>query len=125
MDLLFFNPVFQIRDILVPMRICTKIFSDLGCKKINFFIFYNVLISVADPDVFWDSYARNYRPCFRENQPKRCFLLSENERFGLVFVKTGSINSGTGSGSISQRCGSGSFYHQAKIVRKTLIPTVL
>ena len=23
------------------------------------------------------------------------FLLSENERFGLVFVKTGSINSGT------------------------------
>ncbi len=33
----------------------------------------------------------------------------------------------SGSGSISQRYGSkfGSFYHQAKIVRKTLIPTVL
>jgi hypothetical protein len=32
-----------------------------------------------------------------------------------------------GSGSISQRygSGSGSFYHQANIVRKTLIPTVL
>ncbi len=30
-----------------------------------------------------------------------------------------------GSGSICQRHGSGSFYHQAKIVRKTLIPTVL
>ncbi len=32
-----------------------------------------------------------------------------------------------GSGSISQRygSGSGSFYHQAKIVRKALIPTVL
>jgi hypothetical protein len=32
-----------------------------------------------------------------------------------------------GSGSISQRygSGSGSFYHQSKIVRKTLIPTVL
>jgi hypothetical protein len=32
-----------------------------------------------------------------------------------------------GSGSISQRYGSGSrsFYHQAKIVRKTLIPTAL
>jgi hypothetical protein len=30
-----------------------------------------------------------------------------------------------GSGSTSQRYGSGSFYHQAKIVRKTLIPTVL
>ncbi len=30
-----------------------------------------------------------------------------------------------GSGSISQRNGSGSFYHQAKKVTKTLIPTVL
>ncbi len=30
-----------------------------------------------------------------------------------------------GSGSISQRYGSGSLYHQAKIVGKTLIPTVL
>jgi hypothetical protein len=29
-----------------------------------------------------------------------------------------------GSGSISHRYGSGFFYHQAKIVRKTLIPTV-
>jgi hypothetical protein len=32
---------------------------------------------------------------------------------------------GSGSGSISQRNGSESFYYQAKIVRKTLIPTVL
>jgi hypothetical protein len=32
---------------------------------------------------------------------------------------------GSGSGYISQRHGSGSFYHQAKIVRKILIPTVL
>ncbi len=30
-----------------------------------------------------------------------------------------------GFGSVSQKYGSGSFYHQAKIVRKTLIPTVL
>jgi hypothetical protein len=29
-----------------------------------------------------------------------------------------------GSGSISQRYGSGSFYHHANIVRKTLIPTM-
>ncbi len=29
-----------------------------------------------------------------------------------------------GSGSISQRYGSGSFYRQAKLVRKNLIPTV-
>jgi hypothetical protein len=31
---------------------------------------------------------------------------------------------GSGSGSASQRYGSGSLYHQAKIVRKTFIPTV-
>jgi hypothetical protein len=30
----------------------------------------------------------------------------------------------SGCGSISTRYGSGSFYHQAKIVRKTLISTV-
>ncbi len=30
-----------------------------------------------------------------------------------------------GSGSFRQRYGSGSFYHPAKIVRNTLIPTVL
>jgi hypothetical protein len=30
----------------------------------------------------------------------------------------------SGSGSVSKIYGSGSFYHQAKIVRKTLIPTV-
>ncbi len=32
---------------------------------------------------------------------------------------------GSEYGSLCQRYGSGSFYHQAKIVRKTLIPTVL
>ncbi len=32
---------------------------------------------------------------------------------------------GSGSGPISQRYGSGSFYHKAKIVRKTSIPTAL
>jgi hypothetical protein len=30
-----------------------------------------------------------------------------------------------GSGSTSQRYGTGSFYHHAKIVRKTFIPTIL
>jgi hypothetical protein len=29
-----------------------------------------------------------------------------------------------GSGSTSQRYGSGSFYHHAKLVRKTLIPSI-
>jgi len=30
-----------------------------------------------------------------------------------------------GSGSVGQKCGSGSFYHQAKIDRKTWITSVL
>jgi hypothetical protein len=37
-------------------------------------------------------------PVFAKTSQNACFLLSENERFGLVFVKTGSINSGTGGG---------------------------
>jgi hypothetical protein len=34
-------------------------------------------------------------PVFAETSPKRSFSVIENERFGLVFVKTGFINSGT------------------------------
>ncbi len=34
-------------------------------------------------------------PVFAKTSPKRSFLIIENERFGLVFSKTGSINSGT------------------------------
>ncbi len=35
-------------------------------------------------------------PVFAKTSQNARFLLSENERFGLVFVKTGSLNSGTG-----------------------------
>ncbi len=35
-------------------------------------------------------------PVFAKTSPERSFCMTENERFGLVFVKTGSINSGTG-----------------------------
>jgi hypothetical protein len=35
-------------------------------------------------------------PVFAKTRPKHSFCMTENERFGLVFVKTGSINSGTG-----------------------------
>ncbi len=35
-------------------------------------------------------------PVFAKTSPKRSFSITENDRFGLVFVKTGSINSGTG-----------------------------
>jgi hypothetical protein len=34
-------------------------------------------------------------PVFTKTSPKRSFSMSENERFGLVFAKTGSIISGT------------------------------
>jgi hypothetical protein len=33
-------------------------------------------------------------PVFAKTSPKRSFSMTENERFGLVFAKTGSINSG-------------------------------
>jgi hypothetical protein len=33
---------------------------------------------------------------FAKTSTKRWFSMTENERFGLVFAKTGSINSGTG-----------------------------
>ncbi len=36
-------------------------------------------------------------PVFAKTSQNARFLLSENERFGLVFVKTRSINSGTGN----------------------------
>jgi hypothetical protein len=36
-------------------------------------------------------------PVFAKTSPERSFSLIENERFGLVFIKTGSINLGTGS----------------------------
>ncbi len=36
-------------------------------------------------------------PVFAKTSQNVRFLFSENERFGLVFVKTGSINSGTDS----------------------------
>jgi hypothetical protein len=41
-------------------------------------------------------------PVFAKTSQYARFLLSEIERFGLVFVKTGSINSGTGVSSADQ-----------------------
>jgi len=35
-------------------------------------------------------------PAFANTSPKRSFSMTENECFGLVFTKAGSINSGTG-----------------------------
>ncbi len=41
-------------------------------------------------------------PVFAKTSPKRSFSIIENERFGLVFAKTGSMNSGTGLRNIVQ-----------------------
>ncbi len=38
-------------------------------------------------------------PVFAKTSPKRSFSMTENERFGLVFTKTRSINSGIDSGT--------------------------
>ncbi len=35
-------------------------------------------------------------PVFAKISPKQSFSVKENERFGLAFAKTGSMNSGTG-----------------------------
>jgi hypothetical protein len=45
-------------------------------------------------------------PVFAITSPKRSFSMTENERFGIVFVKTGSINSGTGGllGDVAYIC---------------------
>ncbi len=52
-------------------------------------------------------------PSFRETSPIRSFSMTKNERIGLVFAKTGSINSGTehraGGGLDSRTAIEGSF----------------
>ena len=50
--------------------------------------------SVEDPGCL--SGVRNIDPVFTKTSPKRSFCITENERFGLVFTKIGSLNSGTG-----------------------------
>jgi hypothetical protein len=42
-------------------------------------------------------------PVFAKTSPKRSFSVIENVFFGLVFVKTGPINSGTGIDSANLR----------------------
>ena len=38
---------------------------------------------------------------FAKTSPKRSFSMTENERFGLAFTNTGSINSGTGHRTVN------------------------
>jgi hypothetical protein len=57
-------------------------------------------------------------PVFAKTSQNARFLLSENERFGLVFVKTGSINSGTGFSSIYCSVFTISFLDVPRFLRK-------
>jgi hypothetical protein len=41
-------------------------------------------------------------PVFTKTSPKRSFCMTKNERFGLIFTKTGSIISGTDEASLNK-----------------------
>ncbi len=57
-------------------------------------------------------------PVFAKTSQNARFLLSENERFGLVFVKTGSINSGTDIRTVHCPPGSHQLYIQVRLYDK-------
>ncbi len=55
-----------------------------------------IRIWIPDPDPGSGSTTLEFiDPVFVKTSPKRSFLVIENERFGLVFAKAGTINSGT------------------------------
>ncbi len=56
-------------------------------------------------------------PVFAKTSPKRSFCMTENERFGLVFVKTGSINSDGGGGSIVRKTADTALYSVLNICK--------
>jgi hypothetical protein len=57
--------------------------------------FYHLITTVL-LSLLSDASARIYRPSIHENKPKTLVSVIENERYGRVFAKTGSIISGTG-----------------------------
>jgi hypothetical protein len=67
---------------------CTKAFTAVRYEHFEWLNYNNSLIKSTVPEII--------DPVFAKTSQNARFLLSENERFGLVFVKTGSINSGTG-----------------------------
>jgi hypothetical protein len=51
--------------------------------------------------------------------------MREESEFMATIIADPDVLGPPGSGSVSKMFGSGTFYHQLKIERKTLIPTVL
>ncbi len=72
----------------------------LKLKKYNFYVFFSTILALlfANPVLFHlnQPVPEFIDPVFVKTSPKRSFSVIQNERFGLVFVKTGSIISGTG-----------------------------
>jgi hypothetical protein len=77
----------------------------------------NVFSGVLDPDpdqnvmdpehwyLGWKTPVSEFiDPVFAKTSPKRSSSISENEHFGIVFAKTGSINLGTGMVLLSGLC---------------------
>ncbi len=96
------KPGFQIRSqILININPSDIIYFDIvltGTSRINRIPCFLWILCTSQVPEFID-------PVFTKTSPKRSFSMTENERFGLVFAKTGSINSDKGFGSVS---GSGS-----------------
>ncbi len=70
--------------------------SARGLQKINIFLkFIRYLMFFPVPEII--------DPVSTKTSPKRSFCMTEYERLGLVFTKTGSINSGTDMGIFSYR----------------------
>jgi hypothetical protein len=68
--------------------------------KRHFFQSYSSHVSstvfgLTNNGCLYEPYARIYRPGFTKTSPKRSFSLNRKRAFWLVFVKTGSIISGT------------------------------
>jgi hypothetical protein len=95
----------------------------------------NFVISVADPGCL--SLTRIFPSCFPDPVARRHRILDPDPQQGVLCrvpdpdpdPPDPHVFGPPGSGSTSQRygsgSGSGSFYHHAKIVRKTLIPSIL
>ncbi len=84
----FRSPMF----IWAPCALCTAVL--IGRDTAIPPNFHRIWVHIPVPELI--------NPVLAKTSPKRSCSMAENERFGLVFAKTGSINSGTGALLVSQ-----------------------